>query len=601
MRGTILRIRFSAALLTLFCLFVPFLAGEAIGAPATILKVGLLDEPKTLNPFAAKDIWAAKVLLFLYQRLYYRDPESQQLVPWLASDDPVWDPNAKTVTFHVRDGKWDDGSPFTADDVVFTAELIKRFRIPAYYNNWSFVEKIEAADPRTVRLTLKEPMAILWERTLTAFVVQKARWSSLVAQADRLLQEGLKAQGAAGKSGQEAYTAALAKPLEILTSHPVTKPESLGPFTFQAWQKGAFIHFKANDHFFARNGKIAEYHVGPHVDAIIFKIYGNMDTAVLALKKGDVDYLWWGIESGYLADLKGNPAIRIYSVLKSGYRYLALNLRKAPMSDRAFREALAFLIDKDFIVQRILHNEGCRLDTLIQPDNVQYCHREPQRYGEGFSWKDRVAKARDVLRDAGYRWEVEPVGGAMAGQFETPGRGLRLPNGQPLSPLTLMTPPADYDAQRAQTGNVIQQWLKDFGVPVNWRPMAFAAMTKKVESERDFDMYISGWAALGQDPDYLRSFFHTRADRPEGNNAVGYRNAEFDRLSDLQAATMDFKERQRIVFLLQEILIKDLPYIPLYVPMNLEGVRIDRMQGWVEMIGGIGNLWSFLQVKPVKK
>ena len=54
-------------------------------------------------------------------------------------------------------------------------------------------------------------------------------------------------------------------------------------------------------------------------------------------------------------------------------------------------------------------------------------------------------------------------------------------------------------------------------------------------------------------------------------------------------------------FRLQELLMEDLPYIPLYVPMNLEGVRIDRFQGWVEMTGGIGNLWSFVQVKPAKK
>jgi ABC-type transport system substrate-binding protein len=164
----------------------------------------------------------------------------------------------------------------------------------------------------------------------------------------------------------------------------------------------------------------------------------------------------------------------------------------------------------------------------------------------------------------------------------------------------LLTPPADYDAQRAQTGNLIQQWLRDFGVPVNWKPMAFSAMVKKVD-DRDFDFFVSGWGALGQDPDYLRSFFHSKGDVPDGKNSVGYRNPEFDQLADLQAATMDQKERQKLVYRLQEILMEDLPYIPLYVPMNLEGVRIDRFQGWVEMAGGIGNLWSFLKAKPVKK
>ncbi len=576
-------------------------AGSASGAAGGLLKVGLMEEPKTLNVFGAKDIWAAKVLLFSYQRLYYRDPEGHELVPWLASEKATWDPQARSVTFRLREAQWDDGTAFTSEDVVFTAELIRRFRIPAYWNNWNFVERVEAPDPRTVRLVLKKPMAILWERTLTSIVVQKKRWKSLSEKAEQLLQEGIRAQEASGKSGEEAYRLALAKPLELLSTHPVSNPESLGPFKLQQWQKGAFIHLSRNDRFFAKGREISGQHVGPFVDGIIFKIYSNTDTAVLALKKGDIDFLWWGIESGYLEDLKGNPNIRMFSALKGGYRYMGFNLRKPPMSDLPFRHAVAMLVDKDFVVQRILHDQGCRLDTLIQPDNVQYCLRNPPVYDRGKDWKERVEKAKSLLKQAGYSWEVEPVGGDFSGQFSVKGEGLKLPNGQPVGQLTLLTPPADYDAQRAQTGNLIQQWMRDFGVPVQWRPMAFAALTKKVESDRDFDMFVSGWGALGQDPDYLRSFFHSKGDVPGGKNSCGYKNPEFDRLADLQAETMDLEKRRQLVMQLQEILMRDLPYIPLYVPMNLEAVRTDKFSGWVEMPGGIGNLWTFLKIRPVKK
>lgn len=575
--------------------------GSAWAAGGGLLKVGLMEEPKTLNVFGAKDIWASKVLLFSYQRLYYRDPSGEELVPWLASEKAVWDPQSKSVTFRLRDAQWDDGTAFTSEDVVFTAELIRRFRIPAYWNNWNFVEKVEAPDPKTVRLILKQPMAILWERTLTSIVVQKKRWNPLFEKAEKMLQEGIRAQEALGKSPEEAYRLALAKPLEMLTSHPVTRPESLGPFTLQQWQKGAYIHLSKNERFFARGKQIAGQDVGPFVDGIIFKIYGNTDTAILALKKGDIDYLWWGIESGYLEDLKGNPNIRVFAALKSGYRYMGFNLRRPPMSDSSFRHAVAFLVDKDFVIQRILHDQGCRLDTLIQSDNPQYCLRNPPKYGDNMSWKERVEKAKSILKQAGYTWEKEPVGGNFPGQFSVQGEGLRLPNGQPVPPLNLLTPPADYDAQRAQTGNLIQQWMRDFGVPVQWRPMAFAALSKKVESDRDFDMFVSGWGALGQDPDYLRSFFHSKADVPGGKNFCGYRNQEFDRLADLQAETMDLEKRRELVMQLQQILMRDLPYIPLYVPMNLEAVRTDKFSGWVEMPGGIGNLWSFLKVRALKK
>jgi ABC-type transport system substrate-binding protein len=567
-----------------------------------LLKIGLLEEPKSLNLFAAsKDIWASKVLLFCYQRLYYRDPDGENLVPWLAQDEPVWDETAKTVTFHVREAKWDDGSPFTAYDVVFTADMIRRFRIPAYWNNWNFVDKVEAPDARTVVLTLARPSAILWERTLTSVVIQKARWASLAGQAQKLLEDGLKAQEAAGKSGQEGLAAALVKPVELLTTHPVNKPESVGPFSFHEWQKGAYIHLKRNERFFGRNATLANRTLGPHVEGIVFKVFGNTDTAILALKKGEIDYFWWGIESGYLEDLRKSANIRVFSEPKSGFRYLGFNLRRPPMAHPAFRHAVAYLVDKDFIVQRILHNEGVRLDTLVPPEIGKFTLKNPPRWGEGLTWKERVSKAVALLKEAGYRWDVEPEGGQMPGQFSTPGGGLKLPDGQPIAPINLLSPPADYDAQRAQTANLVQQWLKEFGVPVNWKPMAFSAMNKKIGAERDFDMFVSGWGALGQDPDFLRSFFHSREDKPEGKNTVGYRNPQFDELADRQALAMDVAERQKMVHRLQEMLNQDLPYLPLYVPMNLEGVRTDKFEGWEEMSGGIGNLWTFLQVKPVKK
>jgi peptide/nickel transport system substrate-binding protein len=571
----------------------------AAPADTALLRVGLLDEPKTLNPFAARDIWAAKVLLFCYQDLYYYDPVSGEPIPWLAAGPPLWDPQALTVTIPLRTARWDDGTPFTAEDAVFTFEVIKRFRIPKHWNTWEFIEKAEAIDRHTVRYTLKEASAVLWDRTLTSFVVQKSRWSKLVAEAEKALREELAEQKTRGASGEEALTAALVRPLQILTARPVT-PESLGPYTFQEWRRGAFVYLKRNERFFARHSEIAGYKVGPHFDGLLFKIYGNMDTAVLALKKGDIDYLWWSIETGYLKDLQKDPEVRIFRTLRGGYRFMGFNLRRSTLRDRDFRKAVAYLVDKDFIVQRILHGEGVRLDTLVPPDPPLYFNPDTPTYGEGLSWKARVAKARDLLYNAGYRWEIEPVGGSFTGQYEVKGSGLKGPDGEPVPSLTLYTPPADYDAQRAQAGSLIQKWLMDFGIPIYWRPMSFGAMTKKVKADHDFDTYISGWS-VGRDPDYLRSFFHSRSDRPNGQNAFGYHNTEFDRLADRQTAIMDIDKRRQVVFRLQEILMKDLPCLPLYVPMNLEGTRSDRTRGWVQMTGGIGNLWSFLQVKRVGK
>jgi len=84
---------------------------------------------KNLNPFQTSDVWTKKVIRLMYQPLYLVDPDAQTLTPWLAEDQPVYDTENKTVTFHLRKMKWDDGSDFTAEDVVFFGVLVEIIQV----------------------------------------------------------------------------------------------------------------------------------------------------------------------------------------------------------------------------------------------------------------------------------------------------------------------------------------------------------------------------------------------------------------------------------------------------------------------------------------
>jgi ABC-type transport system substrate-binding protein len=531
----------------------------------------------------------------IYQHLYIRDPDTLKLIPWIAEDQPIYDPQKKTVTFHVRSMQWDDGTEFGAEDVVFTAKVFKTFRVPRYYPYWSFVTKIEALDKRTVQLTLKKPMAVLYNRTLTSWVVQKKKWEPLIKKAESALKEALEEEKAKGKVGKKQMRAVLRKPLKMIQTYQVKNPVGLGPYKFSQWKKGAFIHMVRNDRFFG-NGKTVEGRkLGPFIDGLIFKIYGTTDAAILALKKGDIDFFWWGTAAGYVKDLQQDPNITLLSTLKNGYRYLGFNFRKAPMSDPAFRLAVAYLVDKDFIVKRIVHDYGIRLDSVIPPGDSFYFNPDTPTYGKGMDRDARVRKAYQIMTQAGYRWKKPPVD--KNGNIQN-GEGLIMPNGEAAPSVTITTPPADYDPERAFAGQFIQEWMRNFGIPVFWKPIAFGALVQKIRKERDFDIFVMGWGSLSLDPDYLRRFFHSRYDRPNGRNYMGYRDAEYDRLSDLQAAAMDPQERRRIVLALQSKLMKDLPYIPLFVPMNLEGIRTDRFTGWLKTLGGVGNSWTLSMLRP---
>jgi peptide/nickel transport system substrate-binding protein len=235
------------------------------------------------------------------------------------------------------------------------------------------------------------------------------------------------------------------------------------------------------------------------------------------------------------------------------------------------------------------------MNSIVPPGNrFWYCPDVPT-YGEGQSREDRIKKAYDILEKAGYTWDVSPV--SEAGKVGK-GEGIRLPDGKPMEKFTILTPPADYDPLRAMSGMLIQEWLRAMGIPASAKPMAFGALMDQVKARHDFDAFILGYGKLSEDPDYLRTFFHSSGDKPQGRNMGGYRNPEFDRIADASASEMDAEKRKAMVWELQKILLQDVPYIPLYNPKLLEAVRVEKYTGWVEMIEGIGNTWSFCQLKP---
>ena len=539
---------------------------------AHILKIGLMDEPKTLNIWLASDKWSGRVLSLMYQRLYIRDPDTLELIPWLAEKDPVYDESNVSYTVKLRQAKWSDGSEFTSEDVAFTGRIIKEFKVPRYRARWKFIKRIETPDKRTVIFYLEKPMAVFTTRTLTSPIVQKKEWAQVVEKA---------------RNSE--------KPLITLQNHKIKKPVGTGPFVLKEWRQGAFLFVQKNKHFFGTGQKIYGRMLGPNIDGIIFKFFGTSDAAVLALKKGTMDMFWSGIQPGYLEDLEKEPEIRLFSNERSALYYWGFNLRKLPFSDVNLRWAVAILIDKEFIITRIVQGHAIRMDSVIPPGNKFWLCTDLPLYGKGLTREERIKKAYKILKKAGYTWKVPPVNGA--GKL-VKGKEIRLPNGEPLKKFTILTPPADYDPLRAMSGMIIQEWLKDIGIPVSAKPMAFGSLIQKVKYQHDFDAFILAYGRLDIDPDWMRKFFHSGQDKKRGGNKAGYHNLDFDRIADQSAAAMDKEKRQNLIREMQRIILRDVPYIPLYAPDLIEAVREDKFTGWVETLEGIGNLWSFCELKP---
>ena len=535
------------------------------------LKIGLHEEPKTLNIWLASDANSKKILSLIYQPLYLRDPETLTLIPWLAAGNPEYDPDTISYTVRLKPAKWSDGSDVTSKDVAFTAGLIKEFRVPRYYSSWKFIKKIETPDNHTVRFYLEEPKAIFLTRTLTSSIVSKNEWAD-ISQMARTQQ----------------------KPLKALINHKIETPVGCGPFVLKKWQRGTYVHLQKNRYFFGLHQDIGGQILGPYVNDLLFKIYGTADVAVLALKKGDIDMFWSGIQPGYIDDLKQDKDIKIFYCKKSALYFLGFNLRTLPFSDVNLRQAVAVVVDKEFIISRILQEYGTRMDSIVPSGNRSWFCSDVSRYGEGMDRNQRIKEAYHILQTAGYTWEVPPVD--ERGRI-VPGKGIRMPDGQPMKKITILTPPADYDPHRAMSGMMIQEWLKVLGIRVASRPMAFGALLEQVKGRHEFDAFILGYGRLSMDPDYLRNFFHSANDKERGWNMSGYNNPEFDRIAEKSASEMKPELRQKLIFEMQRIIMADVPYLPIYNPALLEAVRTDTFSGWVETLDGIGNIWSYCLVK----
>jgi peptide/nickel transport system substrate-binding protein len=563
----------TTALLVLAAVLVLFLSLSG-SVSAKTLKIGLQSEPKTLNPFVARDVWSKHILDRIYENLYVQAPKTFQLIPWLAESLPEYNSKDNTVIIKMRKAKWHDGTPLTAHDVVFTANVIKELNVPKYAERWKFVKKIEALDDQTLKYTLTQPMSTFYSRTIFTFIVQKKQWEPVVEEARKT-----------------------EKPLQTLLKYKNDNPIGNGSFKFESWQSGSSIKLVKNPDYFAKGREIDGKKVGPYVDAILFKIYGTTDAAILALKNGDVDYIWWSIQPGFVEDLKKDPDIEITQNKENGLRYFAFNLRKVPFNDKNFRHAVAYLIDKDFMVQRILQNRGSRMDSIVPPGNEYWYNPDVPDYGKGMTRIQRLEKAVEILKKAGYTWEKEPE--IKKDKIKRIGKGLIMPNGKKVPDMDILTPPADYDPLRAMAGIQIQGWLNALGIDASAKPASTSFISDKVKIQQDFDCFILGYM-LGMDPSYLRSFFHSSEIKVRGRNTSAYKNEHFDQLADQFTREMDMSKRRKIAFEMQSVLMDDLPWIPLFNASVIEGYRKNRFIGWVNQLNGIGNMWSFLFLKPVK-
>ena len=587
----------------------------AVSQEEKVYQIGITSDLTTTNHWAYLGpdgtVWNQYVLSGAKPTLYSYSDQRFDWIPSLAADFPsplqeetVGDGTLWSTEVELKQGvKWSDGNDVTAEDFAFTAQTANDLQLTG---NWpsivdpEFFDHAEALEPHTLKIYFtKKPGLARWQFGLAFMpIFSKAYWEPVVAEARQ-----------AGDVTEQQ---------KVLYAHVPDGEPSAGSFVFDRWEQGAFAEKDGNgDHYFsgavitqyaggayaeAKRGayefsaygepggdKTLEYTVGPFADSVIYSIYGSQDATVLALKKGDLDFMLnpLGLSRGLQDQLRGEDGLTTVENADSGVRYLGFNTRRAPMDNKAFRQAVATLIDKEFLTETVLQGVAIPVYTMVPEGNQAWHNGDVPMIGRGMTRGERVDRAVSLLREAGFTWDVEPRMSEDGNFMEQRGEGLKMPNGDPVPSMSLLAPSAGYDPLRSTFAIWIERWLNELGIPLRADLTGFNLIVEKVFDQQDFDMWILGWG-LSVFPDYLESFFHSRHSDLEGHNAGGYSNPEYDSLADDLLAESDLEEARQQVYRLQEFLADDLPYVVLFTTPIVETYRSDRIEfPYTATLGGL--------------
>lgn len=371
---------------------------------------------------------------------------------------------------------------------------------------------------------------------------------------------------------------------------------------------------RGEDNLYGGSGEgdvVSSYVEGPFVSEIHWIEHDTKDAAYNQLVAGEVDFVYdpTGLSSGLRDQLAAQPDLTFSVNQTERFRYMAFNMRKAPMSDLAFRQAVATIVNKEVVAETVLANAVFPAYTIIHPGLTSFYNADAPRAGwaDGvpMSEADRFLSAVATLQDAGYTWDVEPViDPGDPDPVATAGAGLTMPNGVKVPELTILAPALGYDPYRATFSVWIEAWLNDLGIPASAEPTDFETIVSAVfppqteETAQDWDLYVLGWTG-GETS--LRgtlqvAFFHSREDTVSGGgfNTPGYASERFDAAADAFESATDIETAARFTREMDLILAEELPYVVLFRTQIIEAYST-RVRFPTEVImsghSGFPNVW----------
>ncbi len=481
--------------------------------PSTIV-VALSDAPVSLDPADHRSRQSETVLRNMFDGLVTRDTRSgvhNQLATelnWL--DD-------KTLEIQLREGvKFHDGSPMTADDVVFTFERIINENAIEYPEPHSSprkgliapLESIEKTGDYTVVMHFSSP----WPPALQMLVHQQIVPKAYIEEV-----------------GTEGFT---------------ENPIGTGPFKFVSANEGLDeIVMERFDDYYGGAPDLAP--VGTAcVDKVIFRVIPEASTRAAALLAGEVQIIQ-SVPNDLISRLQENDSVEVKTAPGTQPKWIELNVNQPPFDDVRVRQALNYALDKDLIIQEIYDGRAVALPGPLSPYN-NYVNKSLTPYAYD------LEKAQQLLTEAGWT--------------DTDGDGILDKDGQPLA-FTIDT----LEEHRA-LAEAIANLYQEAGIDASVRFWEYSVIQPQLlAGERQ--AYLDDWGDSAFDPvGHFEAKWHGYLEGQSygRGNFSGYNNARVNELIQKGETIVDSAERQQIYDEAQQIVYDEAPAVFLILPEEVE-------------------------------
>ncbi len=324
--------------------------GSGLAEAAGVLTIGRREDGTTFDPIKTAqnvDFW---VFSNVYDVLVRVDRTGTVLEPGLAESWEVSD-DGLTYTFKIRDAKFSDGSPITAEDAAFTLTRIRDDEGSLWSDGYKVIEAATAADDRTLVVKLATPSAPFLSTLAMpgASVISKAGMESM---------------------GPEAYA---------------ESPVASGAFTVKEWLRGDRVVLEKNPNFWEADRV--------QLDGVEWISIPDDNTRMLKVQAGEIDAAIF-VPFSRIGEMQQDPDLTVHLDPSTREDHLLINHEKGPLADERVRQAIDFAIDKQAIVDAVTFGIGEEAYSYV-PKGALYHNEDNLRRAHD------PEKAKALLAEAG--------------------------------------------------------------------------------------------------------------------------------------------------------------------------------------------------------